>query len=394
MRYYLSEHAELKLLEEPCVYDICNDELYELDLPAFDFLLKSAGPSGADPNEADSGFISYCIAEGLLQGKSIRKKIRAVVQSPIPSLRYLELQITDKCNLKCRHCYVGASRNIEIPLEQLKSVLDEFESMQGLRLLITGGEPLLHSRFSDFNSMLPDYGCRKILFTNGLLLENSDMKSLNVDEIQFSVDGMESGHDAIRGAGTFRKVMNKIETAIASGLAVSAATMVHKENMSELEDLQKLVLDLGIKDWTVDIPCQEGNLKSNKALLISPEEGGRFLEYGFGKGLHGSAEGYGCGLHLAAVNADGQVCKCSFYRESPMGHIKDGLAAAWKNIEPVRLSALECRARDCKYIEECRGGCRYRASTLNGSSDNLTNMPTLYGAGRDFYKCFYYGIMK
>jgi len=230
VEYRLSEKFVLRWLESPSLYDPGNDELYELDDAGFRFLQSCASPeecdtgvgcdagAGCSTPEADSEFIDYCLAEGILTLDSKAARRPPVIKSPIPSLRYLELQITDRCNLRCKHCYIGASKNKELSLIQLKAVLEEFEAMQGLRLLITGGEPLMHSHFAEFNEILPSYFFRKILFTNGLLLDQKLLGNLNVDEIQFSVDGMEHGHDALRGPGTFRKVMNSIEAALAQAI--------------------------------------------------------------------------------------------------------------------------------------------------------------------------------
>ena len=393
-RYYLSASAALKWLETPCIYDISEDELYEIDEEGFAFLKRCADPGGADSQKADKTFLEYCISEGLLtQGKTVVRR-PPVLGSPNPSLRYLELQITDRCNLGCRHCYLGEPKNRELSLPELRSVFDEFEVMQGLRLMITGGEPLMHSSFSGINRLLPGYAFRKILFTNGLLLTRQLVKSLNVDELQFSIDGLEQGHEAVRGRGTYCRVLEALKTAMDAGLAVSVATMVHSENLSEFDEMEDLFMSLGIRDWTVDAPCPEGNMHDNAALCVPPDIGGRLLKYGFGKGPHGSSEGFGCGLHLAAVLANGDISKCAFYSASPAGHIKDGLAAAWACIKPVRLSELECSLFSCPEIYECRGGCRYRASIM-GESEKIhdAGMKT-WGGGRDFYKCFYYGIME
>ena len=138
---------------------------------AFVFCSPVRLTEGCSAVDADSGFIDYCLSEGILTLDSIAARRPPVIKSPIPSLRYLELQITDRCNLRCRHCYIGASKNKELSLTKLKAVLDEFEAMQGLRLLITGGEPLMHSHFAEFNEILSSYLFRKILFTNGLLLD-------------------------------------------------------------------------------------------------------------------------------------------------------------------------------------------------------------------------------
>ena len=393
MKYRLSGKFVLRWLESPALYDPGNDELYELDDAGFCFLQSCASTEGCSTAEgcsaveADSGFIDYCLSEGILTLDSVAARRPPVIKSPIPSLRYLELQITDRCNLRCKHCYIGASKNKELSLTKLKAVLDEFEAMQGLRLLITGGEPLMHSHFAEFNEILCSYLFRKILFTNGLLLDRKLLENLNVDEIQFSVDGMERGHDALRGPGTFRKVMNSIEAALGAGHPVSISTMIHRRNLQEFDEMERLFKRLGVRDWTVDVPCPEGNMKGNDILRVPPETGGRLMNYGFGGSLHGGGEGFGCGLHLAAVLAGGEVCKCAFFSKEPAGTIHEGIGKAWTRIAPVKLDDLECARLSCSAINECRGGCRYRASATGEG-------PDLSGNGRDLYKCYHYGIMK
>ena len=392
MRYRLSEGFVLKWLEIPSLYDIKKDELYELDDGAFCYLRECTTLEGGDPDEAETEFIDYCLSEGILTTNPVEIKRPPVNSSPAPSLRYLELQITDKCDLRCRHCYIGVPQNRELTIPQLKSVLDEFENMQGLRLLITGGEPLMHSHFEEFNALLPEYAYRKILFTNGLLLDQNLLSKLHVDEIQLSIDGMEHGHETLRGEGTFRKVIKSVEMALGFGMPVSVATMVHRENQTEFDEMKRLFQGLGIRDWTVDVPCPEGRFKDNDMLQVTPAIGGKFLDYGFGGGLHGGGEGFGCGLHLAAVLAAGEICKCAFYSHSPAGTIGKGLSDAWKRIKPVNLQDLDCARLLCGVIDECRGGCRYRASMISGK--HKEGIDTVAGIERDLYKCFHYGIIK
>jgi radical SAM protein with 4Fe4S-binding SPASM domain len=383
MHYYLSDGFVLKWLENPSIYDIKNDELYELDIEAVEFLLRCAGPAGCNDSEANNLFIEYCLSEEILTTKKIVVQRPPLIKSPVPSLRYLELQITDRCNLMCKHCYIGNPENNELSIKDMKRILNEFEDMQGLRLLITGGEPLIHNDFAVLNSLLPTYSFRKILFTNGLLMNKRLLKDLNVEEIQFSVDGMEHGHDMLRGKGTYRIVMQKIQDAIEAGFAVSIATMVHRENLNEFDEMNNLFKKMGIRDWIVDIPCVSGNFTNNPELQAPPEIAGKILlNYGFGGGLHGGGEGYACGLHLASVLANGDICKCTFYSDRPLGNIKGGLKKAWLRIKPVRIEELECFKISCRYINECRGGCRFRAEITEGASN------------KDIYKCYGYGIIK
>jgi radical SAM protein with 4Fe4S-binding SPASM domain len=266
----------------------------------------------------------------------------------------------------------------ELTPETIKDVLDEFQGMQGLRLLITGGEPLLHTQFNEINSFLPEYAFRKVLFTNGVLLSERFLKSLNVDEIQVSIDGIEAGHNALRGEGAFRKAMAGLRMAAQAGYDISVATMVHPMNLGDFEEMEELFRRMGIKDWSVDVPSFEGNHGDTRSFRLPPEIAGKYLRYGFGDGLHGGDEGFACGLHLAAVMASGEVAKCTFYRSSPVGNVDEGLEECWRRIVPVKLDELEC---DCTRKRECRGGCRYRAGLLG---DRL---------GRDSYRCVAYDVL-
>jgi len=376
MTYYLSRKAVLKWLEIPSVYQLAKDELYELDSDSLRFLKNCSSSDGCAPQ--DGAFTDYCIEEGLLTRERVVAVRPALKQAPEPSLRYLELQITDACNLRCKHCYIGNADHRELTPNQVADILREFEEMQGLRVLITGGEPLVHSRFSEINRLLPDYFIRKILFTNGILLTRETLKGLHADEIQVSIDGLETAHDRIRGTGTFKRSLEAMRLALDSGFDVSVSTMVHQFNMADFDGMEQLFKEMGIKDWVVDIPCRIGRLKEHEEFQVSPEEGGKFLGYGYGGGLHAPGKGYGCGRHLMSVMADGKIAKCTFYHDQPVGTLEHGLQVSWSAVKPIRLKDLTC---NCEYLEICRGGCRYRAELLEGKN------------GKDRCRCMLYDIL-
>ncbi len=416
MRYFLARNAVLKWIETPSVYHIEKDDLYELDGDSFEFLNNCAAVTGCDAESASSGaeFIDYCLKEKILTKDKVSVKRPPLIKSPDSSLRYLELQITNKCNLKCRHCFIGARNIITLPqhlqsregksraspikagkiinkypipsrergakeeelsVNQIKGILKEFEEMQGLRVLITGGEPLIHRSFEEINKLLPEFFVRKVLFTNGLLLNKKALKKLNVDEVQISLDGLKDAHDSLRGKGTFKLAIEAAKRALYSGFEVSIATMVHTKNLDDFDEMERLFKDMGIKDWTVDVPCITGRLVDNPEFHLSPEQGGKYMRYSLGNGPHAGTPGFACGLHLMAVMADGKVSKCTFYSDSSVGRIEEGLRKCWQKIKPVTIDKLKC---DCEHIESCRGGCRYRAGLLG---DPL---------GKDLYKCNFY----
>ncbi len=377
VRYFLSSGAVLRSLESPCVYLTATDELYELDEEAFLFLCECASSEGGSSGDAE--FIRYCLEGGILTTDAVQAKRPQHLAAGDPSLRYLELQITDKCNLRCGHCYIGEGRGEELSVGQIEKVVREFEEMQGLRVLLTGGEPLLHSRFGDINGILPQFSVRKVLFTNGVLAGRERLDGLNVDEIQVSIDGLERAHDALRGEGSFGKALKAVAAAVDAGLDVSVSTMVHLGNLGDFDGMEKLFRSLGVKDWTVDVPCVSGRLGERPGLQVTPEKGGEYLAYGYGGGMHGGSSGYACGPHLVSVSSSGAVSRCTFYAGRPAGRIEEGLRECWRRIRPVMLADLKC---DCGKVEECRGGCRFRAETLG---DPL---------GKDLFRCYLYDIIK
>ncbi len=355
----LAPQAVLKNLEERYLYDIEKDELYELNEDAYQFLLRICRGESPPARREDDEFIQFCLSENLITFSEapLQRKI-SLNPSPVPSLRYLELQITNRCNLQCRHCYIGDNAHQDLSREQVQRVLDEFEEIQGLRLLLSGGEPLLHPHFWEVNEVLGDYAFRSVLLSNGTLISKEVAKKLRVHEVQISLDGMKEGHESLRGRGTFEKTMMGIGHLQEANIRVSVATMIHRRNLSEFDQLASLLQSRNIVEWNVDVPCVEGRLKENQDLQVSPSEAGPFLGYGFGGGFHGSSKNFTCGAHLCAIISNGTVCKCGLFSREPAGSIGEGLRTCWARVPRILLKDLAC---NCPVIEECRGGCRYRA---------------------------------
>ena len=130
-------------------------------------------------------------------------------------------------------------------------------------------------------------------------------------------------------------------------------------DLDEFDLMRDFVSEVGAIEWGIEIPSVTGALEEHPDLMVPHETAVPYLEYAFGGGLHGSSEGYACGRHLLAVMPDGQAVKCGFYRDRPLGSAVKSLKECWLKMEHTPLSLLECR--DCAFLEECRGGCRFRA---------------------------------
>ena len=356
----LRDNCYLKRLEDPVVYDASRDELYLLDVEAFSRVLEMTR-SGAVDVEAER----LLEESGLLQDGPRRAAVIVPGDSPRPSLRYLEVQVTARCDKACRHCYQGSPSARDMTAESLARTLDQFERMQGLKIMISGGEPLCHPRFEDLVRVLEGRTLRKILVTHGENIDGCGAGLLSVfEQVQISLDGWEESHDDLRGPGSFTRATASMEALVAQGIPVGVATMVHRGNLADFQRMSRYLAELGVEEWGIDVPCPSGRWDTTEAgdmeLLDAMS---KRLRFAFGGGYHGGSDGLACGAHLMTVFPDGSAAKCGFYAHEASGRADRDLRAAWENVWQIPLRDLMC---DCDLLNECAGGCRYRAQALTG----------------------------
>jgi radical SAM protein with 4Fe4S-binding SPASM domain len=375
----LNPRVSLKALETPYLYHLDQDELYELNGEGKDFLLSCDGSAVGRDLTDDARFVRFCVREGLLDLLTTPEpRPNRAYGSPHPSLRYLELQLTRRCNLACRHCYLGPPAMDEMALEDALAIARQFEEMGGVRLMISGGEPLLYPHLREFIEGTRELMVRRIILTNGSLITEENAGWLRVEEIQFSLDGWRDGHDMVRGKGNFDRVIAGIEAVRREGIPVSIATMIHRGNLGEFERVREFTEEIGAIQWGVDILCVAGTLEENRELTVPYGEAAPFMEYAFGGGYHGSSDGFACGRHLMTVTPSGKAVKCGFYEDRPLGDAARELLSCWQNLEHIPLSALECAG--CPVVKDCCGGCRYRAARPLGPDPAMC---ALYGIDPD-----------
>ena len=129
--------------------------------------------------------------------------------------------------------------------------------------MVSGGEPTLYRYFDLLNDALKGYPVRAVLLTNGVILDEGLAERLNFHEVQISLDGMEKGHDAIRGSGSFKRAVAAMEAVRAAGLNLSVATMIHRNNLGEWDRLRELLAEMDACEWNIDYPCVKGRWESH-----------------------------------------------------------------------------------------------------------------------------------
>lgn len=112
-----------------------------------------------------------------------------------PNQCYIE--ITDKCNLKCLHCFANGKmeNNNFITLEQIKEIYKGIENLGVIYINISGGEPLINPEFFSIMEYVVKQPYQTTLLTNGILWNETLIKKLGeIDKerrivVQVSIDG-------------------------------------------------------------------------------------------------------------------------------------------------------------------------------------------------------------
>ncbi len=131
----------------------------------------------------------------------------------------LYLHMTFDCPLRCSHCYAsgGETRMNEMPANAALGIVYEAQRALFRAVVITGGEPLIHSEIDEFLSGLKQIdlkGMRLILRTSlGFAIEAQRLRAAceAFPEIVVSVDGNEESHDARRGTGRYVQTVANLE---------------------------------------------------------------------------------------------------------------------------------------------------------------------------------------
>lgn len=89
--------------------------------------------------------------------------------------------INKKCEMGCKHCMHDCkpTDTEELSLDKIKKIIEYANSTYVLNLIISGGEPLLHSNFFDILNYVKNNfkGMSMTITTNGLPLNNKEVKN-------------------------------------------------------------------------------------------------------------------------------------------------------------------------------------------------------------------------
>ncbi len=295
-------------------------------------------------------------------------------------------EITEACNLDCSHCLsagLRAERRGELNFGQCRALLDELAEMQVFQINFGGGEPFLRDDFLDILRYAHRLGITACVSTNGTVLSGrvlDELLEIPPVYLQVSLDGARpETNDAIRGPGTFERIVAGIELLADRRYPDFSLNMVvTRPNAGEIGEFDALARRYraktrlsrfrpsgrGCHTWE-DYRLTREQLAGLSAFLGDHPEiltGDSFFALTPDSRRNLALNMCGAAKMTCAVAPDGSVYPCAFLADPAFlsGNVKVMSLGEVFRTSPVfrRFRELEVTAcRGCDRFSICHGGC-------------------------------------
>jgi radical SAM enzyme (rSAM/lipoprotein system) len=324
-------------------------------------------------------------------------------------LRYLFIEITQRCNLACLHCGSDCGkepRANELTADEWVRFFDYLAARvdtSRLVLVITGGEPLCAP---GLKTVLAGLARRRLawgMVSNGWALDEATMTNLMAHGLQsltLSLDGLGDTHDWLRGRdGSFTRVLAAIRVAVrAQPHFFDVVTCANPRNLDQLPALRDLLGELRVPAWRLFSIFPRGRARNHPGLQLDNDGLNRLLRFiaderhraaGQGPAIQWSCEGflppsldrqvrdqpYFCraGINIGSVLCDGSIAACpNISRSLVQGNVRDDdFVEVWEQ----RFAAFRDRAwmakgacAGCADWKRCQGNSLHLWDEENGGT--------------------------
>lgn len=214
--------------------------------------------------------VEWAVARGMGERDRVRRDVdriwaalsskRLLLRSEQPPdaqthvLSNITVNLTNRCNLRCTHCYNHARTEHEVPVSTLLRALSatRVKLSRSSNLIVLGGEPM--SRFEDLLALIDGarhiFGPPIVLSTNGTLVtaQRARMLARRAVDVQVSVDGAcAAEHDAVRGDGTFERALRGIRRLVDAGVPTTMSMVYSSSTIQSFESYLDLARSMGVQ---------------------------------------------------------------------------------------------------------------------------------------------------
>ena len=322
-------------------------------------------------------------------------------------------ELTSRCNLSCRMCYVHAAddrnaKSTELSAKEWLEVGKQTAKEGMLYLLLTGGEPLLRPDFLEIYESLYKLGLQISLNTNATLITPEIADRLAVLpplKVGVTLYGASPDiYERVCGNGdAFERTLRGIRLLNERGVAVSLRTTIIRQNKGDLEKIHAISRELGLRLKLVDYVFAEREYAGSDpfSVRLAPAEQDACLEQVIAlsdlneiqqekdaytesqaERTHEGAFTCAAGSFSFAVNCRGKLQACLMIDE-PSAELKNPgeFKRQWENLVqlcsavPVCEECVNCAKR--KYCTVCPAKCKGETGFIYGKPEYLCEMAKL-----------------
>jgi len=333
-------------------------------------------------------------------------QIRLKLPENTPLLRTIYLYPTDRCNLRCDHCWVAPEQvknpqeykekigDREISLDLIKETFIKAKDIGLGSVKFTGGEPLLRPETPELMKWFYDQKIRVTVETNGTLIDEEMARKLHeyhVGHISVSIDGPNAEiHDRLRNVqGAFEQACQGVRNLAKYGKHPQIIMSLYTDNEHLIEETVAMAVRLKAGSFKINpvIPSGRALLVQKQSRTIPVKRLMNYYNYihdvlipkyrfpiffsvptalkRFDEIVNRSAE---CHIHtICGVMGNGDISICGIGRTEPdlvMGNVaQDDIRDVWINGEifkyireniPKNMKGICSR---CIFKGKCLGSC-------------------------------------
>ena len=300
-------------------------------------------------------------------------------------LEGMYIYLTNKCNLRCKHCFMFSGRNhqsSELSINDWMSVIDNFRDTGGKSITFTGGEVLMYKNWDKVIRYAKKQGFSVTILSNGTLWnkETINEAAKYIDEIQISIDGTSEETNAmVRGIGNFDIAVQtailfanrNIKTKIATTPTIDNIHLIKNNYVSFAKKILKKIERKDYMHFKISQKLLEG-----REIKVSEAEKEKYqkITHEIANSLYPNYSvknfisnlSYGginnCGYGGLSVSSNGEFFLCNRILElEPVGNLDTKFSEIInKSKYFYKMTCVDnvegCNDCELKYI--CGGGCR------------------------------------
>ena len=202
-------------------------------------------------------FVDYSCTKEILISENVLSENKNDLESRFKHSEFVDgkllsvqIELTFRCNEKCRHCYCVASDVPELSTKEVFMLLDKLREMDVFDITFTGGDLFVRADAFDLIEYAVKKGFAVNIFTNGIALTDSDLiklKSYHPKSIHFSIySHIPEKHDYFTQVkGSFEKTVDAIRKCVLLKIPTNIKTCVMNYNADDIEGILRLAEELG-----------------------------------------------------------------------------------------------------------------------------------------------------